>query len=532
MILNFPKKLFIIFAILAIQGFFLYAFYINEGLIFNFKISYLTKVYLPSYTLSLNNFRLTANNHLASAFPAFNFNDTYSDNISSVSDQYAKSIPVLLYHGIIEKPDGENMLIDNFRDQMFALKKAGWQTVSIEDFYKFMKGEKNLPEKSFLLTFDDGRKDSYYPVDPILKALDYNAAMFVISGRSLGEESKTNPFHLSEKELKRMTKGGRWEIQSHGKDDHDFYKISADGSEGHFLSNKLWREDEQRIETEEEFKERIYRDLASSKNELESAFGIKVSGFAYPFGDFGQSSINFHGAESIVPDIVKSVYPLSFYQVWPGKGSSFNYPNENGSFIKRIDVKPNWSSDNLMAVLDAAIEKSLPYMDNFADYNGWIKTWGNVDFKDNSMIISAPASTTGSMVFFEGTDLWLNYVLKADVYLGKGQTYSVIAGYKDNSNYVFCSFTPSGVRLEQMVRGERKILDEFKGKFDLLEKEKNIGISFAGTDAACYLNNKRVIDTSDIDEKLNKGGIGFKTWDPQLNNSEITIKNVIVEKIK
>ena len=197
MILNFPKKLFIIFAILAIQGFFLYAFYINEGLIFNFKISYLTKVYLPSYTLSLNNFRLTANNHLASAFPAFNFNDTYSDNISSVSDQYAKSIPVLLYHGIIEKPDGENMLIDNFRDQMFALKKAGWQTVSIEDFYKFMKGEKNLPEKSFLLTFDDGRKDSYYPVDPILKALDYNAAMFVISGRSLCEESKTSQFNIS-----------------------------------------------------------------------------------------------------------------------------------------------------------------------------------------------------------------------------------------------------------------------------------------------------------------------------------------------
>ena len=69
-----------------------------------------------------------------------------------------------------------------------------------------MKGEKNLPEKSFLLTFDDGRKDSYYPVDPILKALDYRAIMFVISGRSLGDEKEVSPFYLSSSELKRMQK--------------------------------------------------------------------------------------------------------------------------------------------------------------------------------------------------------------------------------------------------------------------------------------------------------------------------------------
>src|SRR3989339_479020 len=99
------------------------------------------------------------------------------------------SIPGLLYHGIIDKPDGANILLENFKDQMFALKKAGWQTISIEDFYAFTRGEKQVPDKSFLLTFDDGRKDSYYPVDPILKALDYNAVIFVISKYSLGQSS-------------------------------------------------------------------------------------------------------------------------------------------------------------------------------------------------------------------------------------------------------------------------------------------------------------------------------------------------------
>ena len=132
---------------------------------------------------------------------------------------------------------------------MFALKKAGWQTINMEDFYAFMQGEKQVPDKSFLLTFDDGRKDSYYPVDPILDALDYNAVMFVITKFSL--EEKGGNYYLSDKELKRMYLSGRWEIQSHGKDDHDFYKINANGNEGHFLSNKLWLDNENRLETEE-----------------------------------------------------------------------------------------------------------------------------------------------------------------------------------------------------------------------------------------------------------------------------------------
>src|SRR3990167_8963661 len=191
----FLKKILVMSAILGIQGFFLYAFYINEGLIFNFKTSYLTKVYLPSYIQSLNNLKLKTGNYLVSVASVFNFNTVYSENIFSGDSQYAKSIPVLLYHGIIENADGSNILLEDFKNQMFALKKAGWQTVNIEDFYAFMRGEKQVPDKSFLLTFDDGRKDSYYPVDPILKALNYRATIFVITGRSLVEKNSEGNFY-------------------------------------------------------------------------------------------------------------------------------------------------------------------------------------------------------------------------------------------------------------------------------------------------------------------------------------------------
>jgi len=108
--------------------------------------------------------------------------------MTRISRESAVSVPILLYHGVIDdsewKPDEVNVKMTDFRDQMFAVKKAGFQTVTLDDLSAFMRGEKKLPKKSFLLTFDDARKDSYYPVDPILNVLDYNAVMFVIAGRS------------------------------------------------------------------------------------------------------------------------------------------------------------------------------------------------------------------------------------------------------------------------------------------------------------------------------------------------------------
>ncbi len=523
--LNFLKKIFVISIILIIQGIFLYAFYINEGLIFNFKASYLTKVYLPSYIQSLNNFKLDANNYLASMVSAFN--DTRSD---SVSGQFAKSIPVLLYHGIVEKPDGANVLIDNFREQMFALKKAGWQTVSIDDFYQFMKGEKILPDKSFLLTFDDGRKDSYYPVDPILKALDYNAVIFVITKYSL--EDKSGNYYLSKSELRQMIKSGRWEVEAHTRDGHNVYKISPDGKQGHFYSNKLWLDNENRLEIEEEFTNRIKSDFVVAKNDIEQGLGTKVISFAYPFGDFGQNSANFPKAESIITDIAHSIYGLSFYQVWPGKGFSFNYPNENNYLIKRIEIKPDWNFDNLLAVLNAAIEKNLPYIDNFASYNGWIKTWGKLILKNNSIVMGAHASTAGSAVFLDGTYLWQNYVFKADVRLMKGQSFSLTARYKDGKNYTACSFSDKLVRIEQVLNGEKKVLSELKGDFVFIGKNRDVGIGVYDNIVICYLDDKMAVISYNLDQGLDRGGIGFKTWDPQLNNSELIIKSVSVEEIK
>src|SRR3989338_6060021 len=533
----FLKKILVMSAILGIQGFFLYAFYINEGLIFNFKTSYLTKVYLPSYIQSLNNLKLKTGNYLVSVASVFNFNTVYSENIFSGDSQYAKSIPVLLYHGIIENADGSNILLEDFKDQMFALKKAGWETITLDDFYAFMRDKKELPDKSFLLTFDDGRKDSYYPVDPILNALDYNAVIFVITKYSL--EDKSGNFYLSKKELKQMAKSGRWEIEAHTREGHDIYKISQDGKQGHYYSNKLWLDDKNRLETEEEFVNRIKSDFISAKSDIEQGLGVEVISFAFPFGDFGQDSVNFPEAEPIISDLAKSIYSTAFYQVWPGKDFSFNYPKENQFLIKRIEVRSYWSSDNLLKVLDTAKAKSLPYFDNFGDYNGWVKKWGRILFDDNGLKIMSLEDSTGAVTILVGSYDWSNYLFNSKIYFNKGETFSILGRFLNDDNFVACVFSNKSIKIEQVLNGNKKIIAEQQGDFQLIGGVYNAGIALKGGAVNCYLDNyldNEITITSlgsyNLDPLLDFGGIGFKIWDPQFNNSEMIIKEVSIKEIK
>jgi peptidoglycan/xylan/chitin deacetylase (PgdA/CDA1 family) len=519
------KKMFVMSSCLGVLILGLYIFNDNHEFFANFQVYYF-KSYITILAHRLDN-EIPNSKNLIAAIGAVNHGVVTKNDIPNDIIR-AKSIPVLLYHGIINKPDGSNILLEDFKNQMFALKRAGWQTVNIGDFDKFMKGEKKLPDKSFLLTFDDGRKDSYYPVDPILKALDYHAAIFIITEHSIGNTESN--FHLSQNELKQMAKSGRWDIEAHTRNGHDFYKITEDGNRGHFHSNKLWLNNENRLETEEEFTDRVKSDIIAAKNDLENELEIKVTGFAYPFGDFGQNSVNFSEARLIVPNIIKSVYPLSFYQVWPAEGFSFNYPDTSQILISRIGVKPYWTPDNLLKVLEIGSEKTIPFFDNFSSYQGWINVSGRFSINNTSMILdSNDGFTTKALIFLDGSYLWNNYFFKSEIELLKGRSFALFARYKNNNNYVSCEFTTESITVSYVADGMYKIIKKREDNFMTAGKVYNVGIRVKDDVVECYIDNKVTAAGHGI--KSNHGGIGFKVWGSETGENRIIIRNVFVKEI-
>lgn len=442
----------------------------------------------------------------------------------------ASSVPVLLYHGILRTSDGSNVTIDTFWDQMKTLKDAGWRTITVEEFYDWKRGARSLPPRSFLLTFDDGRADSYYPADPILAALDYHAAMFAIAKYTFEEARGT--YYLSESEIRRMAQNPRWEIQSHGVQAHEYYPIDERGAEGHFFGNKLWLARESRLETDAEFAARTMKDLEDSKAAFERALGMPVIGFAFPFGDVGNDSSNFPEAAQYVTAESETVYPLRFYQVSPTERFTQSYPapeEEDAHFgVKRINVLPEWDGARLREILEAGAAKPLPFVATWEPRDGWIDTqWGTVMFGKDGMRLAAAGGRTGSAVILDGTRAWTDYVARAAVDWGSGNNIYLVARHKNDNNTVACHFGQDIVNIEVTVDGVSHFIKGEALPVDPREV-KEVGVAVLGREIACLINGTTVVETPYLDERLDRGGVGVKIWDPVPDNARLRVKSFTV----
>ncbi len=442
----------------------------------------------------------------------------------------AQDIPVLLYHGIVTASDGSNTPNEHFKDQMTALKRAGYETITLQDLYDFLREGKELPAKSIVITFDDGRNDSYYGADPILAALGYKASMFLITKQSLSEKSQ---YYLNKKEVEQMLRTGRWEVGSHGANAHEFYAVDASGKTGHFFSNKLWISDKGRLETEEEFTARITADLTDSKSGLEKTLEVKVIGFAFPFGNFGFPTENFRGSEEIVIRKSKEIYPLSFYQFATGQRFNSNYRghfnNEPHLFVKRIEVEADWTGEDLLRRVENADAKEMPFKDNFKNDRGWIKTWGELALSENSLLMHPAQGETGSAAILDGTGAWRNYEFTARVAEMRGSNLYLWARFVNDDNFVACNFGPDRTQIEQVFQGNKHAIKGEVGSSLPREREFHASIKVDERRVGCYLNGRLTVQSDFLEPSLEVGGIGIKGWDERVDTSRILVKEIRVE---
>mgnify|MGYP001587663522 CR=1 FL=1 len=259
-----------------------------------------------------------------------------------------KNVPVLLYHSIIPKDDGYNVTVDVFKDHVFSLKQAGYETITARQLRDFLKDGTPLPPHPVLITFDDGSKTSFYPVDPMFQALGFKGTNFIISKYSTGTEG-AGSFYLSEDELRYAKSTGRWEILSHGHDAHELDTPFMGGS-NHFLSQRQFLELEGRFENENDFSMRVLRDFTHSKDALAQALSADMFGYAFPFGDFGQNNSEYPENEKLILDAVARSYDIVFHQARWKHPEPFLYDNRM-YMVPRIVVHTEWGGDELLQAM-------------------------------------------------------------------------------------------------------------------------------------------------------------------------------------
>jgi peptidoglycan/xylan/chitin deacetylase (PgdA/CDA1 family) len=167
-----------------------------------------------------------------------------------------------------------------FEQQMKMLKDRGITVIGLQDLLAWKRGEKNIPPRCAVITFDDGWKSQYEVAWPILKKLGYPVTLFLytegIAGGSLG--------------------GGQaitWEMlgdmRDNGVDIEAHSATHQDLREGHTVM--IMEPDRKRTKkklTGAEYEQWLQNEVVGCKTLLEQRLAIKINSFAVPFGNYNE----------------------------------------------------------------------------------------------------------------------------------------------------------------------------------------------------------------------------------------------------
>jgi peptidoglycan/xylan/chitin deacetylase (PgdA/CDA1 family) len=243
-------------------------------------------------------------------------------------DQNAQVV-IFGYHRFVNnvrRPDTE-ITPAAFEAQMEELKNKNISVIPMQDFLAWRRGEKAIPSKSAIITFDDGWKSQYDVAWPILKKFNYPLTLFIYTegirpGRFSGGES------MGWEHLAEMRDAGV-DIQGHTSTHSDLRKPYDK-----VAKKKL---------SPDEYAAWLDTELSGSKQMIEQKLGVKVNCLAVPYG--------FHN-DHVREMTIKAGYEALFTVY--GQPISMHTPlNSVGRYLMEAN-KPKTFTDALAAIATTA----------------------------------------------------------------------------------------------------------------------------------------------------------------------------------
>lgn len=172
-------------------------------------------------------------------------------------------IPILTYHSLDPSESVISMYPERFSDQMDCLAEKGWHGTTLRDAVEKAVGTGEWPDRTVVLTFDDGYENIDRFARPVLARHGFAATVFLVTRHVGGENSWAEPPSglgtqrmLGWDQVSDLERSG-WEIGAHTLTHPDLTRLS-----------------EKQLELE----------IRSSRVEIEDRLGATVTSFAYPFG--------------------------------------------------------------------------------------------------------------------------------------------------------------------------------------------------------------------------------------------------------
>lgn len=258
---------------------------------------------------------------------------------------YREQAMVLLYHDVrSELPPGDKaastVSTAQLREHLQMLTDKGFHILSMDDFVSFMLYGKPIPPNALLLTFYDGYESFYKEAAPVLQQFRATAANFIVGESSDRFNPKAEP-HLSWAQMRRLKAQGMG-FYNHTYHLHYMAASEPDGSPRPALASRIFLKTVNRAETEEQYRQRIYTDLAWMEKRLNQELGEQRFLLAFPYGAYN---------ETVLEEARRAGIELFF-----GTEEGMNTPGNQ--IVKRVNAgEPYMSADTLWAHMQSIIAK-------------------------------------------------------------------------------------------------------------------------------------------------------------------------------
>jgi biofilm PGA synthesis lipoprotein PgaB len=209
--------------------------------------------------------------------------------------QAAGDFIVLCYHEVENEKTGSltrtAVRAGDLAAQFAWLKANGYHPVSLQQILDSRRGGPALPDKALLLTFDDGKKDVYTRVFPLLKLFRFPVVV-ALTGHWLnvpdggmvdydGVPIPRSDF-VSWADVREMQRSGLVEIASHSYDLHRGVLANPQGNTQPATTTRMFAEGV--YETDAVYLARLRADLRRNNELIEQHTGVRPRAIVWPYG--------------------------------------------------------------------------------------------------------------------------------------------------------------------------------------------------------------------------------------------------------
>lgn len=192
-------------------------------------------------------------------------------------------LAILNYHEVDDRySNAYTVSTAQLASHIEMLLAEGYTFYQLADVERLLAGDQTLPERGVLLAFDDGYSSFYSRVMPLARKYNVPATCFIVT-KYLEEIVIVTRPHMSNSEIRELAESPLADIAGHSHDGH-YEAATADGTLKPVLTAPITRAGADRVESVEEFQQRVADDFAKTSAAL-AAHGVidGLKHYTFPF---------------------------------------------------------------------------------------------------------------------------------------------------------------------------------------------------------------------------------------------------------